>query len=330
MPSLENSRLTVFRSVAENLSFRKAAEDLFLTQPAVSFQIKALEEELGVRLFDRTGRRPRLTAAGSLLFDYARRSSELLEQAGYNIAALGGDSTGRLVLGASTTIAQYILPEAIGAFAKIHPQVRPTLTSGNTEHIVEAVEKGTIALGFIEGPPRSNNVRTEPFLRDELVLVAPAAQPWNEPCSEPCSGSKSGSRNRRKSLSLAELATTPMLMRERGSGTRRIVELALERAGLHAAQLNVVMELDSTEAIKSAVAAGFGVGFVSRSAIAADLRLGKSIRILPIDDVRLQRDFLITMQRGPELRGLAREFRRFLLDHIACHATPDAPTDKLR
>jgi DNA-binding transcriptional LysR family regulator len=106
-------------------------------------------------------------------------------------------------------------------------------------------------------------------------------------------------------------------MRERGSGTRRIVELALERAGLHAAQLNVVMELDSTEAIKSAVSAGFGVGFVSRSAIAADLRLGKSFRILPLDDVRLQRDFLITMQRGPELRGLAREFRRFLLDHIA-------------
>jgi DNA-binding transcriptional LysR family regulator len=322
MPSLENSRLTVFRSVAENLSFRKAAEDLFLTQPAVSFQIKALEEELGVRLFDRTGRRPRLTAAGSLLFDYARRSSELLDRAGYDIAALGGDSTGRLVLGASTTIAQYILPEAIGAFAKIHPQVRPTLTSGNTEHIVEAVEKGTIALGFIEGPPRSNNVRTEPFLRDELVLVAPAMPPG--------SGSRNGIWNQHKSFSVAELATTPMLMRERGSGTRRIVELALERAGLRPAQLNVVMELDSTEAIKSAVSAGFGVGFVSRSAIAADLRLGKSIRILPIDDVRLQRDFLITMQRGPELRGLAREFRRFLLDHIARHTTPDAPTDKLR
>jgi DNA-binding transcriptional LysR family regulator len=300
MANLENFRLIVFRAVAEHLNFRKAAEELYLTQPAVSLQIKALEEEMGVQLLDRAGRRAKLTAAGAVLLDYARRSSELLEQAGHEIAALGGTFAGQLTLGASTTIAQYVLPGIVGNFCRTHPRVRPTLVSGNTEHIVEAVEKGTVALGFIEGPPRSNNVRTEAFLRDELVLIAPAAHAWAQ----------------RGTVAPAALIQSPMLMRERGSGTRRIVELALEKACIRPGALNVVMELDSSEAIKSAVEAGFGAGFISRCAIASDLRLEKSIRIVAIEGLRLNREFLVAFPRGPELRGLALEFHRFLRAHI--------------
>jgi DNA-binding transcriptional LysR family regulator len=168
--------------------------------------------------------------------------------------------------------------------------------SGNTEHIVNAVKEKKIELGFIEGPPRTRDVRTEPFLRDELVLIVPAAHEWAELSSVGCT----------------DIAKVPMLVRERGSGTRRITEMALQQRGIKRKALDVVMELDSTEAIKSAVEAGFGVGFVSRWAIAKDLRLGRSFKIVEIKGLRIYRDFLTVIAKGPEPPDLALEFRRFL------------------
>ena len=303
MASLENFRLVVFRAVAEQRSFRKAAEELYLTQPAVSLQIKALEEDLGAQLFDRSGAEVRLTAAGEVLLGQAGQSHELLDQAEHEIAAMGGEQAGRLTLGASTTIAQYVLPHLLGEFRVKHPRVHPTLMSGNTEHIVDAVKEQKIALGFIEGPPRTRDVRTEPFLRDELLLIVPAAHEWAEQAI----------------ISASEIAAAPLLMRERGSGTRRIVEMALEQHGIKRKSLQVVMELDSTEAIKSAVEAGLGVGFVSRWAIAKDLRLGRNFKIVEIKGLRMHRDFLIAVAKGPEPQGLALEFRRFLAARAGAH-----------
>ena len=299
MASLDNFRLVVFRKVADQLSFRKAAEELYLTQPAVSLQIKALEEDLGVQLFDRTGTHIQLTAAGRVLKRYAEQVSSLLGQAENDIAALSGDHAGHLALGASTTIAQYVLPRLLGSFTKEYPRVQTTLISGNTEHIVTAVEDQKIALGFIEGPARSRGVKTEPFLKDELVLIAPTASELAE----------------RASITGAELQSAPLLMRERGSGTRRVVELALERQGMKRSALNIIMELDSTEAIKSAVEAGLGVGFISRWAIAKDLRLNSSFKIVEVDGLTIDRDFLLAYVSGPEPLGLAMEFRRFLFAH---------------
>jgi DNA-binding transcriptional LysR family regulator len=296
MASLENFRLVVFRAVAEQLSFRKAAEELYLTQPAVSLQIKALEEDVGVQLFDRSGAHITLTAAGQVLLAYCEQVKTLLAQAKQEIAALSGEHAGQLALGASTTIAQYVLPRLLGEFCREHPRVHPTLISGNTEHIVEAVEKQKIALGFIEGPARSREVKTEPFLEDELVLIASMAHEWTE----------------RMSVSCSEIATIPLLMRERGSGTRHVIELALERQGVKRNTLQIVMELDSTEAIKSAVEAGLGIGFVSRWAIAKDMRLGNSFKIVEVEGLRIRRPFLITFASGPEPQGLAFEFRRFV------------------
>ena len=296
MANLENFRLVVFRTVAEQQSFRKAAEELYLTQPAVSLQIKALEEELGVQLFDRSGPNAGLTAAGTVLLKYTRRVHQLVSQAEDEISALTGDHAGRLTLGASTTIAQYVLPRLLGEFCADHPRVLPTLLSGNTEHIVDAIREKKITLGFIEGPPRTRDVSTEPFLRDEILLIAPAAHEWTEQASITC----------------ADLAAAPLLMRERGSGTRRITEMALERQGIKRRALQIVMELDSTEAIKSAVEAGLGVGFVSRWAIAKDLRLGHSFKIVEIKGLRIHRDFLFVTAKGPAPQGLAQEFRKFL------------------
>jgi DNA-binding transcriptional LysR family regulator len=307
MASLENFRLVVFRAVAEQRSFRKAADELYLTQPAVSLQIKALEEDLGVQLFDRAGAHIALTAAGSVLLDYAQQVHSLLDQAEDSIAALAGEHAGQLALGASTTIAQYVLPRLLGEFTREHPRVLPTLVSGNTEHIVAAVESHRIALGFIEGPAQSRDVATSPFLIDELVLIVPAAHEWAE----------------RASIPAADLASAPLLVRERGSGTRRVLELALERHGLRRKSLRIVMELDSTEAIKSAVEAGLGVGFISRWAIAKDARLGSAFKIVEVEGLRVRRDFLICAPKGPQPRGLAQEFLRFLLARAGAPSPPN-------
>jgi DNA-binding transcriptional LysR family regulator len=306
MASLDNFRLVVFRKVADQLSFRKAAEELYLTQPAVSLQIKALEEDLGVQLFDRTGTQIRLTAAGRVLVGYAEQASSLLLQAERDIAALSGDHSGHLALGASTTIAQYVLPRLLGEFRKGYPRVQCNLISGNTEHIVEAVESQKIELGFIEGPARSRGVKTEPFLKDELVLIVSTAHEFAE----------------RASISCGDLGAAQLMMRERGSGTRRVVEMALERQGVKRSSLHVTMELDSTEAIKSAVEAGLGIGFISRWAIAKDLRLDNSFKIVEIEGVRIHRDFLLAYASGPEPVGLAMEFRRFLFSRAAVPARP--------
>ena len=295
--SLENFRLVVFRRVAEELSFRKAAEELYLTQPAVSQQIRALEEDLGVQLFDRGGKQITLTAAGSILLNCAERSGELLVQAEREIASLNGLHAGNLALGASTTIAQYVLPRLLSEFCRRHPRIHPTVISGNTERIVDALEQHKIGLGLIEGPAQNRLIKTEPFLRDELVPIVPIAHSWAT----------------RAPVPLQELYNAPLLMRERGSGSRRVIEMELERHGVRLGSLKIAMELDSTEAIKSAVEAGLGIGFVSRTAIATDLRLHRSFKLLELEGLRIERNLLLAYIGGPRQAGLTQEFRKFLL-----------------
>lgn len=321
MASLENFRLVVFRAVAEQLSFRKAAEQLYLTQPAVSLQIKALEEDLGAQLFDRSGAQVSLTPAGEVLLHYAHQSHTLLLEADAEIGAVTGHRAGELAIGASTTIAQYVLPRLLGEFRGLHPRISLRLVSGNTENIVDAIAKHRIAIGFIEGPARSRDVKTQPFLVDELVLIAPAAHQWARRDRIPCS----------------LLTSAPLLMRERGSGTRDVIEAALERHGIKRASLQIAMELDSTEAIKSAVEAGLGAGFVSSWALAQDARLGIGFKVVNLDHLRIRRDLLIARPAGPEPHGSARELRRFLLARSAVRAhlpraRPQAPSsaDKIR
>lgn len=320
MASLENFRLVVFRAVAQQCSFRKAAEELYLTQPAVSLQIKALEEDLGLQLFDRSGARVTLTPAGKALLDYAKESSALLLRAEHALAALNGNHAGRLALGASTTIAQYVLPRLLSDFRREHPRVHPTLLIGNTEHIVRALAQRQIELGLLEGPARSRDIKTEPFLVDELVFIVSGSHEWAE----------------RASIACREITSVPLVMRERGSGTRQVIELALKHHRIRAGALQVAMELDSTEAIKSAVEAGLGAGFVSRWALARDLRVGQSLRVLPIEGLRIRRDFHLARLAGPAPQGLAQEFRRFLFAHAGARRSssaarkPAAAPDKKR
>lgn len=297
---MENFRLKVFRAVAEALSFRKGAEMLHLSQPAVSQQIRALEEEVGTRLFDRAGgdrhnSQIALTEAGRLLLDYARRSAILLLEAERALAALNHEVTGELKLGASTTVAQYFLPRILGAFLKQYPQVHISMISGNTEHIAEAVADEKVDLGIIEGPALRRDLKTECMTPDELVLIVSPLHEWAQ---------------RKTALAAPDLTTSPLLMRERGSGSRTVVERALRQAGLRQRELNIVMELDSTEAIISGVEAGLGAGFVSRWAISKVLRLG-AVKVIKVTGLRITREFRFVWPAGAELSGTAESFHRF-------------------
>jgi DNA-binding transcriptional LysR family regulator len=298
---VENFRLTVFRAVAAELSFRKAAEALHLSQPAVSQQIRALEEETGTRLFDRGtgeghGTQIALTQAGRVLLGYAKTSATTLEDARRALASLNHAVTGELKLGASTTVAQYVLPRILGAFLRQYPQVKLSLTSGNTEHIAEAVAEERVALGIIEGPAMRRDVKIERMVRDEMVLIAEPLGEW--------------AQRRPPRVTTAELTTARLLLRERGSGSRRVVERALKQAGLPLHSLNIAIELDSTEAILSGVEAGLGVGFVSRWALGKALRLG-TVRVVAVEGVTIVRDFSFVRVAGAELAGAAAAFQQF-------------------
>jgi DNA-binding transcriptional LysR family regulator len=297
VPQLENFRLKVFRTVSEHLSFRKAAEHLFLSQPAVTLQIKALEEDLGLRLFDRAANRISLTPPGVRLLRFAKKIYALVCEAEQELAAGDGQLSGELSLGVSTTIAQYVLPRLIGAFLEEHPRVKLILQSGNTEQIVQLLLDGKVSIGLIEGPSRHREVRTIPFMKDELVLIAPSSFEFSR-------------------MSRDELVSANLLMREQGSGSRRVVETALEKAGIKLKAFKSAMNLDSTEAIKSAVEAGLGVGFASRWAIAKELEL-QTLKIVDVAGLRIARSFSLVFCTGPEPQGPVGAFRSFALERAS-------------
>jgi len=292
---VENFRLKVFRAVAKHLNFRKAAEELCLTQPAVTLQIKALEQYLRVQLFDRSGARISLTPAGTMLLKYARKIEELETAALADLSQLAGEHRGDLRIGASLTIAQYILPHLLGAFQQQHPQVRPHVLTCNTERVLEALVARDVSVGFIEGPALRRDVHTETFLEDEIVLMVPPAHEWSE----------------RGSVEPEELKQGRLIMRERGSGTRRVVEMALQKGGVQAKHLTRAMEIDSTEGIITAVEAGLGIGFASLWSISKALQLG-SLRVVPIHGVRIKRPLRVAYSVGQEPQGIALAFLNFL------------------
>ena len=292
---MKNFRLKVFRSVAHHLNFRMAAEELFLTQPAVTQQIKALEDEYGVPLFDRSGGRITLTPSGQALLPYAEKLKEISEEAYTAVAHASGKHGGQLTLGASQTIGQYLLPNLVAGFLRENPRVSVTATSGNTDAILEALVGHKIQLALIEGPALRKDIHVEPFMEDQMVLVVPASHEWAD-----------------HEVDLTALKDAPLLMREFGSGSRRVVENALVQAGLGRKDIKTRMELDSTEGLLSAVEAGLGVTFVSRWAVRNQLSLG-TLRLARVRGLKLSRMFSIAWPSGPEPTGNANAFRSFLL-----------------
>lgn len=291
---LENFRLRVFREVASQASFRRAAEALYITQPAVTQQIKALEEELGSRLFDRNGGKVRLTAAGEVLLRRAGESESTLNRAIEEIGTLEGEVRGALRVAASTTIAQYVLPRLLAEFARQHNGVRLQLESANTQRVVEAVANGHAPIGLIEGPAHRQELQVERWLEDELVLVVPSGHEWAG-----------------KEISLNTLGSAKLLVRERGSGTREVLEQAFKRAGGPVPRMQIAMELSSTEAILACIEAGLGVGFASRFALERQRALG-TLSVVKVKSLRVTREFSMLHPRGPKTNSVASAFAAHL------------------
>jgi DNA-binding transcriptional LysR family regulator len=291
---MENFRLKVFRTVAEKLNFRQAAEALYLTQPAITLQIKALEAELGVSLFDRSGNHISLTTAGKTLLPFAREMAKVAATAQRELALLKGEEYGELRVGASTTVAQYLLPKLAGEFKSLYPGIHLSVIGANTARIVASLIDGSIALGLVEGPTMRRDLRTEQFLADHIAVIASGHHEW---VGQP--------------VSIQQFAKAKLILREVGSGTRRVVEAALRHAGVRITPANLTMELDSTEAIKSAVEAGLGIGFVPRRAIEKELKLG-TLAELDVEKLSIERHFSILSLRGAEPSGAAGAFLRFL------------------
>lgn len=260
---MADRRLQVFYTVARLLSFTKAAEELHMTQPAVTFQVRQLEEQYNTRLFDRTHNRISLTEAGKKVYECGERIFEIYSEMDNAVRQLTGDISGVLILGASTTIAEYMLPVLLGDFKAEHPDVTVRLKVANTDGIVSQVENNAIDLGVVEAPVTNKNLVVEECSTDQLVVIVP---PGHELANEDV-------------IPLIRLGDFPFICREEGSGTREVMLESMHVAGMAEGDLNVSMELGSLEAIKGAVEAGMGISVISSATIQKEVKLGTLVAI---------------------------------------------------
>ena len=296
---MADRRLQVFHAVAKHLSFTKAAETLFMTQPAVTFQIKQLEEQLGTRLFDRAQGRIALTPSGQLALDYAERILALSAELETRLKEASGQAAGPLLIGASMTIGEYVLPQLIGKFKARFPAVVPTLFVGNSEAVQERVAERTLDLGFIESGAPLSSLQSEVCCEDELQVVCAPSHPLaGEACALP-----------------AVLTQHPYISREAGSGTRAVVDRYLQQAGVSPESMNVVVELGSPEALKGLVATGLGFTIMSRVIAAKELQLGQLVQV-PLRPP-LMRNFSVVYARERFHSRLVAAFLQFAKEQLA-------------
>lgn len=276
---MADRRLQVFYTVARLLSFTKAAETLHMTQPAVTFQVRQLEDHFNTRLFDRTHNRVALTEAGRKAYEYAEEIFTLYAEMENTVKELTGDVSGALTLGASTTIAEYMLPALLRGFTMEFPDINLKLKVSNTEGIVSMVENSMIDLGVVEGPVANKNLLVEVCRVDQLVVVVPP--------DHPMAG--------KESMTMEEVIDHPFVCREEGSGTRDVILEHMTGLGLDRNSLNISLELGSPESIKGAVEAGMGISIVSIATLEKELALDKLVAIKL--DPPLERSFSFVRQR---------------------------------
>lgn len=285
---MADRRLQVFYTVAKQLSFTKAADILYMTQPAVTFQVKQLEEHFNTRLFERSHGKISLTLAGDLVLGYAERILALTSEMEARVGELTGQVTGPLMIGASTTIAEYQLPRILGEFKERFPQVQAQLTVANSETIAAKVADHALDVGLIEAPSHNPHLTTLACCEDELVMIC----------------APNNALANRSSVDAREIAEQPYVSREHGSGTREVVDGFFRDNGVNPDDLHIEMELGSREAIKGAVEAGLGVAIMSASTVTKEIQLGTLVAV-PLSP-RLTRE--LSMVYAPE------KFRSKLLD----------------
>ncbi len=294
---MSDFRLRVFRSVAKNLSFTKASQELFVSQPAITKHIQELESAYQTRLFDRQGNKISLTESGKLLMEHCDRILEDYKRLEYEMHLLNNEYTGELRLGASTTIAQYVLPPLLARFIKKFPQVNLSLMNGNSREVETALQEHRIDLGLVEGVHRSPNLKYTPFLEDELVAVVHAKSKLSVS----------------DELAPEDLTDIPLVLRERGSGTLDVIERALSQHNIKLSALHVLMYLGSTESIKLFLESTDCMGIISIRSICKELAAG-TFRVVELKDVSMLRDFCFVRQQGQE-SGLVPAFMQFAIHH---------------
>lgn len=297
---MDDFRLRVFITAAKTLNFTKCAEQLYISQPAVSKHIGELESRYKVQLFERSGSRLALTEAGRVMLEHAERIADGYRRLQYEMDLFTDRLGGELKVGASTTIAQYVLPQVLARFTARFPEVKVSLASGNSEQVEAALARHDTDLGLVESSARHPGFHYEPFIPDELVLIA-STKGWYGRCDQ---------------VTLAELQTVPLVLRESGSGTLEVISKYLAAADVRLASLRVVMQLGSTESIKSFVRNSDAMAIVSVASIVDELRSGE-LRIIDIEGCTIRREFSFCWPEGRS-DALAARFVEF-----ARHTAPD-------
>lgn len=289
------NQLRTLKALAQCKSFSLAAEKLYLTQPAVSFQIHSLEEHFGACLVDRSGRRAELTEEGRLVLEFAHETLAKLARTEYQVNELTQKVRGRLLVGASTVPGEYILPHLIGAFRKKYPEVQISLEIGGSEEIRKKVAEQRVDLGVVGAIDDRPQLLSKKVLEDELVLIVPQNHRW--PSDVP--------------VTVQDLTEENFILREKGSGTRQVFTERLKEHGLDVNSLHVVMELGSTEAILTAVEAHLGISVVSRWAADKALALGQ-VRGIAVEGLNLKRDLFVIVHRQTLPNRALEEFEAFI------------------
>jgi DNA-binding transcriptional LysR family regulator len=290
---MADRRLQVFHAVARHLSFTKAAEALFMTQPAVTFQIKQLEEHFNMRLFERGHGRISLTSAGEIVLEYAEKILALSSELDTRLGEMSGQMRGPLLVGASTTIAEFMLPRILGEFNSLYPQVRARLTVANSEAIENRIAERSLDVGLIEIETKNQNLLSEVCCEDELQVICTPDYPL------------SGMR----SVTPQVLLDYEFVSREQGSGTRDVTDSYFREAGVSPDRLKTLMELGSPEALKGVVSTGLGFAILSRASVDKEVQLGSLIAI-PLQP-RLTRRLSLLSPKGKFRSRVVTTFMEF-------------------
>jgi DNA-binding transcriptional LysR family regulator len=291
-----STRHEIFLEVATWLSFTKASEVLFISQPAISKHIKALESQYNTTLFERKGNAIQLTTGGQLLLNRIREVKKIQNQLEFELSTLKNQlkAKGQLKLGASTTVALYIIPHFLSAFHQEYPDVKISLLNRNTDTIIKALLDEDIDIGIVEGRKHSSSILYEPFMKDEVVAVCSSRSPIAK----------------RKSISLQEIRNFPIVLREQGSGTLAALKFNLSKNGIKLSSLNVTVRLAGTEALKNFLREDTCLGFLPKGSILKELRDGDLVAV-KIEQFQIVRDFYFIQRQGTGINELNRTFIRF-------------------
>ncbi len=294
---MSDTKIKVFYSVATHLNFTKASEELFLSQPAVSKNIKELEIEYGTRLFDRKGNRIELTQSGNILFDYAEQILSIYKKIDFDLNIIKQKFSGNLSLGTSTTIGQYLLPVVLAHFSKNFPDIQISLLNANTQKIEKSIIDKKIELGIVEGKSKNKQIKYLPFIKDEIVAIAHTSQKISQ----------------YDEINLEELKKLPIVLRETGSGTLEVIKFELAKHHIQLKDLNIKMFLGNTESIKSFLAHSNSLGFVSVASVSKEISKGE-FKVLEIQNFNISRTFNFIYLQGV-LGGNAKLFMDFTKKH---------------